>query len=155
MDVKALFDRQFARVYRVALLYLGNPADAEDASQSVFLKYMEKPVAFADEEHEKAWCITVTKNLCRDMHRSFWRRSVTLGEVPEQPQPDEQQRVLTVLRRLPEKYREVLYMYYYEGYAVREIAAILSRKESTVQTQLADGRKKLRPMLIEEGIRYE
>lgn len=155
MDIQDIFNRQFERVYRVAMIYTKNAADAEDAAQSVFLKLIEKKVEFTDENHEKAWFITATRNHCKDMLRSFWRSEVDLGEIPEQPDPSAQDSALSVMMNLPPKYREVLYMYYYEGYSVREISGILHRKESTVQTQLATGREKLKPLLIEEGFSYE
>lgn len=155
MDIQDVFNRQFERVYRVAMIYTKNSADAEDVAQSVFLKLIEKKVEFSDENHEKAWFITATRNHCKDMLRSFWRREVDLGEIPEQPDPSSENTALSVMMNLPPKYREVLYMYYYEGYSVREISGILHRKESTVQTQLAAGREKLKPLLIEEGFSYE
>ena len=155
MDLQDVFNRQFERVYRVAMIYTKNAADAEDAAQSVFLKLIEKKVEFSDENHEKAWFITATRNHCKDMLRSFWRREVDLGEIPEQPDESFQGTALSVMMSLPPKYREVLYMYYYEGYSVREISGFLNRKESTVQTQLAAGREKLKPLLIKEGFSYE
>lgn len=155
MDIQDVFNRQFERVYRVAMIYTKNAADAEDAAQSVFLKYIERTPEFADENHEKAWFITATRNQCKDMLRSFWHRGVDLGEIPEQSDESGHDTVLSVLMNLTPKHREVLYMYYYEGYSVREISRILNRKESTVQTQLAAGRKKLKPLLIEEGFSYE
>ena len=155
MDLQDVFNRQFELVYRVAMIYTKNAADAEGAAQSVFLKLIEKKVEFTDENHEKAWFITATRNHCKDMLRSFWRREVDLGEIPEQPDSSSQSTALSVMMNLPPKYREVLYMYYYEGYSVREISKILHRKESTVQTQLSAGREKLKPLLIEEGFYYE
>lgn len=155
MDLQEVFNRQFERVYRVAMIYTKNAADAEDAAQSVFLKLIEKKIEFSDENHEKAWFITATRNHCKDMLRSFWRKEVDLGEIPEQPDESFDNTALSVMMNLPPKYREVLYMYYYEGYSVREISGILHRKESTVQTQLAAGREKLKPLLIEEGFSYE
>lgn len=154
MEIQDVFNRQFERVYRVAMIYTKNAADAEDAAQSVFLKYIEKKIEFSDENHEKAWFITVTRNHCKDMLRTFWRREVELGEIPEQPDTASRETALKVMMNLPPKYRDVLYMYYYEGYSVREISRILHRKESTVQTQLAAGREKLKPLLIEEGFSY-
>ncbi|MBQ5346542.1 MAG: sigma-70 family RNA polymerase sigma factor [Ruminococcus sp.] len=151
MNITEVYDRQFERVYRVAMLYLKNTSDAEDAAQTVFLKYIEKNKRFRDEIHEKAWFITVTRNLCRDMLKASWRKNASLSEIDEPAYEAEENSAFSVMMTLPAKYREVLYMYYYEGYTAREIASILKRSESTVQTQLFDGRKKLRQRLREEG----
>jgi RNA polymerase sigma-70 factor (ECF subfamily) len=156
MNLQELFERQNMRVYRVAMLYLKNAADAEDAVQNVFLKYMEKDITFASENHENAWFVTVTRNYCKDILKAFWRKRVELGEIPDteetKPEPND---LLTQIQTLPEKYREVLYFYYYEEYSIREMASILHRKESTIQTQLAAARKQLRTHLEREGLRYE
>lgn len=156
MELQALFERQHRRVYRLALLYFKNIPDAEDAVQSVFLKYAEKSPSFESEAHESAWFITVTRNYCKDTFKSFWRRSVSLGELPEGPEPAmEETGVTQCLLRLPDKYRELLYLYYYEGYSAKELSQLLSRKESTVHTQLADARKKLKRLLEKEGYVHE
>jgi RNA polymerase sigma-70 factor (ECF subfamily) len=140
----------------VAILYLKNAADAEDAVQNVFLKYIEKDITFASESHENAWFITVTRNYCKDVLKAFWRKRVELGEIPETGETDrEQSDLLSQIQTLPAKYREVLYFYYYEEYSIREMASILHRKESTIQTQLAAARKQLRTHLEREGLKYE
>lgn len=152
MDIQALYERQCGRIYRIAMLYLKNSSDAEDAVQTIFLKYMEKPVTFRDSEHEKAWFITAARNRCRDMLRSFWRKKVDLGELPEGGEAEmEESRLLSLILELPPKYREVLYLYYYEEYPVREMSHILDRKESTIQTQLADARRKLKKAIERKG----
>jgi RNA polymerase sigma-70 factor (ECF subfamily) len=156
MNLQELFERQNMRVYRVAILYLKNAADAEDAVQNVFLKYIEKDITFASESHENAWFITVTRNYCKDVLKAFWRKRVELGEIPETRETDhEQSDLLSQIQTLPAKYREVLYFYYYEEYSIREMASILHRKESTIQTQLAAARKQLRTHLEREGLKYE
>ncbi|MEI3340247.1 MAG: sigma factor [Eubacterium sp.] len=82
MDIQTIYERQCSRVYRIAMLYLKNTSDAEDAVQNIFLKYMEKKPSFCDENHEKAWFITVTGNYCKDILRTFWRRKVDFVELP-------------------------------------------------------------------------
>jgi RNA polymerase sigma-70 factor (ECF subfamily) len=140
----------------MAMLYLKNAADAEDAVQNVFLKYMEKDITFASESHENAWFITVTRNYCKDVLKTFWRKRVELGDIPEAGETGrEPSDLLTQIQALPAKYREVLYLYYYEEYSIREMASILHRKESTIQTQLAAARKRLREHLEREGLEYE
>lgn len=156
MSVRELYDREYERVYRTAMVWLRNTQDAQDAVQNIFLKLLERPRSFQSEEHEKAWFIVATKNYCRDILKSAWRKKVDLGEVPEQMQEEKEiYDILTELMRLPLKYREVLYLYYYEGYSIKELSELLDRKQSTLQTQLATARKKLRVELEKEGFRYE
>ncbi len=155
MEIEQLFNRQNKRIYRTALLYLKNEADAEDVVEEVILKYLKKPVSFVDEAHENAWFIVATKNYCKDRLRSFWRRNIDLGEVPEQIAEEQEEGMLHFVMNLPVKYREVLYLYYYEEYSIREMAKALNRKESTIQTQLATARAKLKKVLEKEDLGYE
>lgn len=156
MDLKEVYERQNRRVYRFAMLYLKNVQDAEDAVQNIFLKFIEKGVVFENEAHENAWFIAVTRNYCKDVLKAFWRRNVDLGDIPEVSSSEEETRVLLMqICKLPPKYREVLYLYYYEEYSIREMSSLLQRKESTIQTQLATARKKLKVEIEREDFAYE
>lgn len=149
--MREIYERQHKRVYRLAMLYLQNVSDAEDAVQNIFIKYMEKEIAFKDESHEEAWFITVTRNYCKDQLRNFWKRKVDFGEIPElTTQEPEEDKMLEKVLSLPAKYKEVIYLFYYEDYSVREISNLLGRNESTIQTQLATARKKLKKQLEQE-----
>ncbi len=155
-DVKEIYDREYQRVYRIAMIYLRNIHDAQDAVQNVFIKLLEHPKSFEDEEQEKAWFITVTKNYCKDILKSSWKRKIDLGEIPDMANEEKEiYDVMTDMMKLPAKYREVLYLYYYEGYSVKDMSEMLDRKESTLQTQLATARKKLKVELEKEGFVYE
>lgn len=155
MELKDIFERQHKRVYRIAMLMLNNVSDAEDAVQNVFLKYIEKGSSFEDIEHEKAWFITVTRNYCKDQLKNFWKRNVDMGDIPEQIQEEEQDNeLLEHIMKLPDKYKEVIYLFYYEDYSIKEMSKILDRKESTIQTQLSTARDKLRKV-IQEVRKYE
>ncbi|MBE5943527.1 MAG: sigma-70 family RNA polymerase sigma factor [Lachnospiraceae bacterium] len=155
MELKDIFERQHKRVYRIAMLMLNNVSDAEDAVQNVFLKYIEKGSSFEDIEHEKAWFITVTRNYCKDQLKNFWKRNVDMGDIPEQIQGEEQDNeLLEHIMKLPDKYKEVIYLFYYEDYSIREMSKILDRKESTIQTQLKTARDKLKKV-IQEVRKYE
>jgi len=155
MELKDIFERQHKRVYRIAMLMLNNVSDAEDAVQNVFLKYIEKGSSFEDIEHEKAWFITVTRNYCKDQLKNFWKRNVDMGDIPEQIQGEEQDNeLLEHIMKLPDKYKEVIYLLYYEDYSIREMSKILDRKESTIQTQLKTARDKLKKV-IQEVRKYE
>nr|MBQ8253392.1 sigma-70 family RNA polymerase sigma factor [Lachnospiraceae bacterium]MBQ8253828.1 sigma-70 family RNA polymerase sigma factor [Lachnospiraceae bacterium] len=155
MDIQQIFERQHKRVYRVAMMMLQNSSDAEDAVQNVFLKFVEKGQEFKDEGHEDAWFITVTRNYCKDQLKNTWNSRVDFGEIPERPTDAEKEdHLLPYILKLKEKYREVIYLYYYEEYSVREMSKILRRGESTIQTQLSAARGKLRKMLEKEGAKY-
>jgi RNA polymerase sigma-70 factor (ECF subfamily) len=142
-------------VYRLCRLSLRSDADAEDAVQSVFLKLLQHPKQFQDPEHEKAWLITAARNHCRDLLRSPWRsRRTNWDDLPELSSPDSAVSdgdTLRALLALPEKYKTLLYLYYYEGYRVRDLSRLLGRKESTLQTQLAKGRALLKLDLLDLG----
>lgn len=137
-------------VYRLSMVILQNNADAEDAFQTVFLKYALSSQHFETTEHEKAWLIRVTRNACRDQLKSFFRKhTVSLGEAPElvsQTDP-QQQVVLEAVRSLPKDYRDVVYLHYYEGYTAPEIAEILKKKPNTIYTHLSRAREMLKELL--------
>lgn len=154
-EFREFYDRQVKRVYRLAMVMMGNISDAEDVTQTVFLKAWEKKPDFRDADHEIAWILTTTRNQCKDIHKSFYRRKrADLENAPEPQVTLETQmdsEIWEALQSLAEKYRMVLYLYYYEGYSVRELSVILRRRESTLQTQLATGRKQMKSLLELKG----
>ena len=154
-EFREFYDRQVKRVYRLAMGLMGNISDAEDVTQTVFLKAWEKKPDFRDADHEIAWILTTTRNQCKDIHKSFYRRKrADLENAPEPQVTLETQmdsEIWEALQSLAEKYRMVLYLYYYEGYSVRELSVILRRRESTLQTQLATGRKQMKSLLESKG----
>lgn len=149
-------------VLRIAVNYCKEYSDAEDITQDVFLKLYETKTDFADDEHIKRWLIRVTVNNCKNYLASAWRRRM---------QPMEFQKIESVLETaeegadrglqkdaeayalfeavtsLPEKYRSVVHLYYYEDYQVKDIAQILQKKETTIQTRLMRARKMLKKQL--------
>ena len=136
------------------MIHLKNYADTEDIFQTVFLKYVLSSVSFESKEHEKAWIIRTAVNLCKDHLKSGWRRAtVALDAAEAVPAPAEEEgSLLSAVNLLPPKYRTVIYLYYYEGYAAREIAQLLGEKPATVSTQLNRGRQQLRTLLESEGM---
>lgn len=148
-EFQPLYERQAESLYKICRFYLGNPTDAQDAVQNIFIKLLEKQMTFHDEQHESAWFHTVARNHCRDILRSGWKKKrVDMETLPEYPAPEEKQQqdsyLEEALSRLPVKQKEVIYLYYYEEYSIREISRLLNRRESTIQSQLAAGRKKLK-----------
>ena len=135
-------------ILRLSFTYLGTTADAEDVCQDIFLKLLARPRDFAGPEHEKAWIVRAAVNACKDELRAFRRRAVPLDAVAEAAAPEvPEDRVLTAVAALPEKYREAIYLHYYEGYSAREIGAMTGRSEGAVAAHLSRGRDKLRGML--------
>ena len=139
-------------VYRVALHALGSPQDADDAVQEVFLRLYTARKPFEGEEHLRRWLLRVTVNWCRDVLRSPWRkRRAPLAEVPAQPvfQKPEQEALYQSVMALPEIYRVVLVLFYYEELSVREIGKLLELEPSAVTTRLSRARARLKEQLGE------
>ena len=138
---------------RVAWSWTGSAADAQDVCQTVLLRLLTAGKTFGSPEAERAWLIRVAVNQSRKLLRSAWfRRSRPLEDCAallEEAAPEESG-VFQAVMNLPQKYRTPLYLYYYEGYAVREVASLCGLKESTVSTRLQRARQKLKQML-EEG----
>lgn len=134
-------------VRRICFMHLKNDSDAEDVFQEVFLKYLlyEKP--FESDAHEKAWLIRVTVNNCKDILKSFFRRKVySIEDVDVEPycMQEQDKELLDAVLRLTPKYRDVIYLFYYEGYTAVEIARILNKSENTIYTWLGRARKELK-----------
>ncbi|WP_206109157.1 sigma-70 family RNA polymerase sigma factor [Paenibacillus sp. HB172176] len=146
-EITPIYHRHVDTVYKVCYMLLRKTHDAEEATQTVFLKLMQSETRFRDTEHEKAWLIVTAKNHCKNMLGHWWRRLlVTMEEVDQRKlsRNDQHDETLEEVLSLPEKYRMPLYLFYYEGYATKEIAKLLSIKEATVRTRLHMGRKLLK-----------
>lgn len=148
-DVNRAIEQYADTVKRICVLHLKNDADTEDIFQTVFLKYALRSAPFESPEHEKAWLIRVTINACKDLLKSFFRsRVVSLEEAGEHGVPPSgTSDVLEAVLRLPEKYRQVVYLHYYEGYTAPEIGRILGRNVNTVYTLMTRARQMLRQAL--------
>ena len=137
-------------IRRICLLHLKNHAETEDVFQEVFLKYVLRGAVFESVEHERAWLIRVTVNACKDLLKSLFRRKTVSLEVLSEEAASissEQHATLEAVLALPEKYKDVIYLHYYEGYNAREIGRILKKKENTVYSLLSRGRELLRQEL--------
>lgn len=140
-------------VRRICMIHLKNCEDSEDIFQTVFLKYVLRSEPFDSPEHEKAWIIRVTVNACRDLIKSFFRsRTVSLDQLIEKPQdmPEDHSDILEAVLELPARFRDVVYLHYYEGYTAPEIGRILKKNPNTVYTLLARARQLLKTRL--EGV---
>lgn len=146
-DAKRAIELYSDMIRRICLLHLKNHADTEDVFQEVFLKYILRSDVFENAEHEKAWFIRVTVNACKDFLKSlFRRRTVPLEVLSEEAAcvGPEYSEILEIVLSLPEKYKDTIYLHYYEGYTAKEIGELLNKKENTVYSLLSRGRELLR-----------
>ena len=142
-EANRAIERYADTVRRICMVHLKNYSDTEDIFQTVFLKYVLYPEPFESEEHEKAWIIRVTVNACKDLLKSFFRsRTTSLEALKETAMvPDlEHSELLDAVLGLPEKYKNVVYLYYYEEYSAAEISQILKKNVNTVYTLLTRAR---------------
>ena len=150
-DVEQAVKEYADMLFRICIAVLKNEADAQDAVQETFLKYIQKAPQFENGQHEKAWLIRVTINTAKDMQKSSERKNLPICEDILYNQIDESQNtdngVLECVFNLEEKYRIIIHLYYYEEYSLKEIASILQLPLATVGTRLSRGRKNLKTML--------
>lgn len=148
-EVGRAIDKYADMVRRICMLHLKNDADTEDIFQTVFMKYVLEPTVFESEDHEKAWLIRVTVNACKDLIKSFFRShtqpledALACAEVRE-----DHREVLEAVLALPEKYKDVIYLHYFEGYSAVEISGILKKNVNTIYTLLRRAKDLLRDRL--------
>ena len=152
--LEQIFRDYYQLIYRVAFSQVKNHADAEDITQEVFLKIIRHDMRSQSMEHERAWIVRVTINLCRDLLKSKWHKTnVSMEEVSEAQRgscenfTEIQDDMMWAVLQLPEKYRNCLYLFYYEDYSIKEIAQSLEMPENTVKTNLKRGRQALKEFL--------
>ncbi len=155
-------------IYAVAFNYFKNPYDADDIVQEVLMTLYQSEASFESDEHLKYWLLRVAINKCKKISLSARvRRSVSLEEytagsvvgavsastgglyavTTEQDAAIRRIEILRQIMSLPQKYREVIHLYYYEDYDTKQISAVLKLNEGTVRTRLARGRKMLKEVL--------
>ena len=149
-NIEELFRKYKDDVYRLALSYTRNPAEAEDVCQSVFVKGMEQPSITPGKE--KAWLMQVTANQCRNLLRSGWWKKTQPLEEALPAETGEDSGVYQAVMALPPKYRVVVYLRYYEELTTKEMAALLRISESNVTTRLNRARQMLKESLKEVSI---
>lgn len=152
-QAETLYQRYFDTLYRVCFLYMKNEADSLDAVQETFLRLIRSGFKEESEEKTKAWLIVTASNYCKKQLSHWWRKKRSPMEDEEyrlaNAQAPSDSGVMELIWSLPEKYRALVYLYYYEGYKTREIAGLLGINASTVQTRLAKARSLLKLELTE------
>ena len=150
IDVERIFDDYGNAILRMAYTYLHNMSDAEDILQDTLIKYMQLSPVFQSCDHEKAWVFRVAVNLSKNkIDYNKLRDTDELDETLVASQREDLSFVWEAVKELPVAYREVIHLYYYEGFSSGEIASILHSKESTVRSNLKRGREKLKEILKE------
>lgn len=161
-DKQAKRDREIVRIVetysdmlmRIAFNRVNTVAEAEDVVQSTFERLIRKEPRFTSREHEKAWLIKTAIRICIDEARKASKRaSVPLKEEITAAYSEESFELLDTIRQLPERDRDVVYLYYYEEYSIKEISRILGEREGTTRSRLSRARQKLRAIM--EGDTYE
>lgn len=148
-EIEEIYERHRMTVYRVCFAYMKNPVDTEDAVQETFIRLIDRDPKFESEEHEKAWLIRTAVNICKDELKHWWRKNENIDDHSELQTEDtiKTDDVLRTVMELPDKYKTVVYLYYYEGYDSAEIAGILKKPKSTIRNHLHEARNLLKERL--------
>lgn len=154
-EIVEIYNRHVDTVYKICLMYLKNISDTEDAVQNIFLKLIHGNHRFESLEHEKAWLIVTSQNYCKNTLKHWWRKNrADIDNVPEPSYKEDSyyDNIWEKILLLHNKYKIVIYLYYYEGYSTEEISKILNVNSSTIRTRLCTARRKLK-IILEEDIK--
>jgi len=151
-NIEEIYERHADMVYSVSFSYLKNTEDTKDIVSEIFLKLLQKKIRFNDAEHEKAWLLRATINLCKDYLKHWRRKNENLDDYDnlESDNPFQTDEIYKLVMELPERYKAVVYLHYYEGYKTEEIGKILKKPQSTVLSQLREARKLLKGVIENE-----
>ena len=155
ITAEEVIDRYADMVYRLALLQVKNRPDADDIFQEVFVRLVKNIHKLQDWEHVKAWLIRVTTNCSRKHFNQYWNKNVSFLDETEEivseetgyEMVEEGNFIWQAVRRLPEKYRVVVHLFYFEELSVAQIASATKQKETTVKSQLFRAREMLKTSL--------
>lgn len=166
-DFEKVLELYGKTVYRLAYARTGSVHDAEDVLQEVFLRYAKNEITFNDENHRKAWLLKVTSNCSKSLVTSSWNRRRydadiesgavngfdTISNAAEDAERNSRNKLIrSAVLKLPEKYRAVIHLFYFEGMSVEEISRIEEISISSVKTRLHRARKILKEHLEGVGI---
>lgn len=153
LPVQDLMNMYKNNVYAAAFCICKNASDAEDVVQDTFLQYYMTHKNFDNEQHIRAWLLRVAINKAKNIQSSFWHRNgMPLDDFIETLsfETPETKELFEEVMKLPEKYRVVVHLFYYEDYSIKEIAKILGTTESNIKVRLSRGRVKLKDALKED-----
>ena len=150
-DIERVVTQYADTLYRLCLVIIRNEADAADAVQDTFYKYITKSPSFRESEHEKAWLLRVATNISKNYRRfALMHNHVDIETLYDLQKEQQEYHLMDAINKLPEDYRAVIHLHYYEGYTAKEIASILGISHATTLKRLERGRTQIRKM-IEEG----
>lgn len=151
-------------VYRIAFERLGNPVDADDVTQEVFVRYFRADKTFESEEHRKYFIIRIAVNCANSYAKSSWFRhrahtdalenftELSDGNITEEnaEKKAERRSVAEAVFKLPEKYRIAVHLFYFEDMSIAQIAEATGERENTIRSRLSRARDKLKKLLDRE-----
>ena len=150
-------------IYKFIYIQLQGNVESQDITQEVFCKYLSSDIKFDNCAKEKAWLFKVASNLCKNYWKTGWHKNNILldTDIPDlnaelefaYEKKERRAAIIESITALPRRYREVIYLFYYEDMSVAEISSITGRNKSTVQTQLERGRKLMKKS-IETRLKY-
>ena len=147
-ELMLIYNRNVNVIYKICYVYMKNPFDAENIVQDTFIKLISSDTQFESAEHEKAWLIRTSINLCKNSLKHWWRRNTDIEDEKSNnliyEQTFQNDDVLNKILALPEKYKTAIYLYYYEEYSTKEISEMLGINESTIRGHLRTGRNLLK-----------
>ena len=145
-----ILDEHGSSILRLAYSYLHNMSDAEEVLQDTLLRFLKTAPTFENSTHEKAWLLRVAGNLSKNrIDYNKVRATDELSDTLKAEKREDLSFVWDAVRSLPVPFREVIHLFYYEGYSTAEISRMLDQKESTVRSDLRRGRLKLKEILKE------
>ncbi len=145
--IQTVIDEYSNAVYKLCIIYLKNYHDAEDAVQEVFIKIIEKAPSFSSDGHKKAWIIKVTINHCKNILKRKKHETMLDDNLASYVEKFDNKEILQSIFDLPLNYRNVVYLYYYEGYSTKEISYILKKRDATIRTWLKRARDSLKEVI--------
>jgi RNA polymerase sigma-70 factor (ECF subfamily) len=154
-DINELIEMYSDMVYKIALVQMKNRDNADDIFQEVFLRLVKNLSKIDSQEHAKAWLIRVTLNCCKTYFLSSWYKKTTTLEdnlFSENIFEEQESDLLEAVMKLSPPYRNVIHLFYYEGYSIAEISTILKKKENTIKSHLFRARNLLKEQLGKEEL---
>lgn len=150
MQAARVLDEYGNSILRLAYSYLHNMSDAEDILQETLIQFLKTGPLLENTSHEKAWLLKVAANLSKNrIEYNRIRQTDELEETLAADCREDLSFVWEAVKALPDKYREVIHLFHYEGYSTAQIGKMLNRKEATVRSDLRRGRQKLKDILKE------
>ena len=148
-EITEIYNRHVDAVYRICYSFMKNKTDAEDMVQETFLRLLSSDKTFENERHERAWLIVTASNLCKDNLKKWWRRTEPIDDYSDTlaAPAGRDNSIVEAILKLPSKYKDVVYLFYYEGYTAEEIAKRMGCSQATIRSRLMRARNRLNASL--------